>query len=469
MPQLVGQPCVRCGQPIVSLLVGGACPGCGKAVHHACRVPDEELDTPWHCSRCGCDPSALTRAGDEDRLPAAPAEVDGPFRPIHIPDIRRRRSFRQIAVRALVLLVLAGAVVGLCYAGYRWMQLNEIERLVRNGFEQQLNQKVTAINLKRTDTDVYSGTVTTVAGEEWDVTARVTPNQQIRWRVSPPKERAERDLREDMEKKLNKKVRSIELVRQADGRWSGTAELESGEQYDIREPDDDDSHLFVYEWNQATVEKWIRQHARDQFNDLLDTLSVTRQGPTRYTGKAVGKSGLHYTVSIIPLEKPVNGVRQARLVLAPRPDFYPRWASRKMEEQMGVKVKKITLAAQPAGHHSGQAVVDTGEVYEVRAGTPPAWRNSDRDGEVDCQWALSRSSYRTWASNSMEKKLKSKVESIQWKPGRDGVQVGIVHLADGRRYRARLETKKAEKKAGDEPLWPDLPNDEVGWKAQQLP
>jgi membrane associated rhomboid family serine protease len=39
------------------ILDGDFCPQCGQAVHHHCKCPDNQSNTPTHCSACGGDPS----------------------------------------------------------------------------------------------------------------------------------------------------------------------------------------------------------------------------------------------------------------------------------------------------------------------------------------------------------------------------------------------------------------------------
>ncbi len=469
MPQLVGQPCSRCGQPLASLLSGSICPGCGKAVHHACLAPDTEPDTLWHCSRCGGNPSSVPTPAGDDRLALAPSFDTVPEQPFQVPDLRRRRPLWKKAVLGLVLVLLGVGVVWLCYAGFRWSQRNEIERIVRKGFEEKTTQGVTAIHLQRQDDGHYAGTITTTAGEEWDVKAQVLPagrSRQVRWRARPPVERAERELQKDMEAKLNKKVVSIKLARQADGRLGGTAELQSGEVYDVREPSDDNSpYLFVYEWNQATVEKWVRQYAQDHHNDVLETLTLTRTGPSNYTGTASGKSGLDYRVAIVS----APGAKTQTLTMHPLPESLPRWVTREVERQMKLKVTKMTLTPQPGGHSAGQFVADSGLVYNVRAGTPPAWRKDHRADRPHWKVVLARSSWPTWVKNDLERTHGSKVRSLVFKPRPNGSQVGIARLADGATFWVVLEATKPKRKEGEENLWPDLPDEAPGYRIATRP
>jgi hypothetical protein len=473
MSPFVGQPCVRCGQTIASDLDGSVCAGCGRGVHHACRLADEQPDTLRHCSCCGGDPSSIPPLPGDDRLMPALPEADDLDRPLVIPDLRRHESARKKVLRAIVVIGLACVIIGLCVAGYRWMQHNEIERLVRQGFEQKVGQGVNAVQLKRTDEGNYAGTITTATGEEWHVTVRVTPmgsNKQIRWRARPPLARAESDLRKDMETKLNKKVRSLQLTRQEDGRFSGTAELESGEQFDVREGDENSPELLRYEWNQATVEKWIKQVAQERYNDTLRTLSVTRQGPTRYTGKATGTSGLQYDVSLLPMASRPGEATQVQLNLTVLPASLPGWVSRGLEKELKVKVKTITLKPHPDGHyHTGEAVCETGEVYELRAGTPPAWRNDARAGIPTWKAVLSPKGYPAWIRKGLEKTYRAKVKSLELKPLPNGNQEGIATLDDGRRFQVWLEKTKRDRKGEEEELWPDLGDEMLRWQSAPLP
>ncbi len=64
MPQLVGSLCAICGQPILSILHGDFCPGCGHAVHGECRAASADGAGPDRCATCGLD---LTVAGPPPR------------------------------------------------------------------------------------------------------------------------------------------------------------------------------------------------------------------------------------------------------------------------------------------------------------------------------------------------------------------------------------------------------------------
>jgi hypothetical protein len=470
MSDFVGQPCVRCGQSLASPLVGGPCPRCGNAVHHGCLGPDDEGGTPLYCARCGGTPPPGVPS--DDALTTAPVLDDRPEQPFGGPDIRLRRPWKKKVVVALVLLLAVGMLIGLGYAGFRWSQRRDVERVVRKGFEQHTSQSVSAIHLRRQDDGTYTGTVTTAAGEEWDVTARLIGTgrqEKVRWRARPPLERAERELRRDMEQKLNKPVRSIRLARQPDGRLGGTAELQSGEVYDVHEPDDDSPYLLVYEWNQATVEKWVRESARQRHNDVLDKVSLTRRGPSSYTGTASGASGLDYLITIVPDAPRRGGNGQARLTLHVVPESLPRWVSRGLEKQLEARVTKITLVPHPGGYFQGQAVLDSGLAYEVRAGTPPAWRNGPRADVPTWAAVLAPRSYTAWVKKGLEEVYRQKVRSLELKPRPGGNEVGIARLADRTTFWVVLEKAKRQRKEGEANLWPDLPDVALKWHIATRP
>jgi hypothetical protein len=398
----------------------------------------------------------LGQPAADDRLTETPACAAEPFRPIQVPDLRLRRPLRRRILTALGLIVLAGVVLGLGYAGFRWLQRKEVERVVRTGFTQQ---GVAAVHLERKGDGLYTGTLTTVLGEDWDVTARMGANRQITWRARPPLARFEADLRRDMESKLNKRVRSVKLVRQPDGRYAGLAEMESGEQFDVRE-ESDGPHLFVYEWNQATVEKWVHQVAGERYNDRLSSLALTRRGPTNYAGKASGTSGLEYDISIAPGGADAQGSKAIHLNIDAVPASFGRWVTLGLQKRLKIKVKKMTLTPQPGGYSTGQAISDKGEVYDIRAGTPPAWRKKGRFG-LAWQAALAPASYKTWLANTLEKVLLSKVKSLDLVPDRTNIY--IARLENDRRFEVALRTRKLAR-SDEEDLWPDLPHEEIAVK-----
>jgi hypothetical protein len=466
MSQLVGQPCSRCGQPLFSVLSGTACPGCGKAVHHGCLAFDEAQAAVGQCPRCGGSIDAVPGPPTDRELVAVPHYETTPESPFLVPDLRKRTSWRKKLLLAVALLVLGGVVVGLGFFGFRWLQRSDAERMVRKSFEDTTHQGVTAIHLERQDDGNYAGTITTTVGEEWDV--QVWPSgggrpREVRWLARPPIDRVERELRKELEKKFNKKVISIKLARQADGRAVGTAELQSGEVFDIRESGNEKTPGFTTEWTRATVEKWVREVARQQHDDVLDKLELTRHGTMNYTGKASGASGLDYRITIAPIDD-----KKHQLRLHPLPESLPRWVKWKVERQMKLKVAKVTLTPHPEGYSSGQLVTDKGLVYDVRAGVPPAWRKDHRADLLDLRMVPSPSAYAAWIKDDLQRKFGSKVRSLRLEQRPGGKQVGIARLADRTTLWVTV-VRKRRLKEGEEELWPDLPDEKVEYSSSTQP
>ncbi len=444
MSPIAGSECVRCAGPIADPLDAAVCPGCGQPVHHACRAAAGARPCP------GCEALA---AGVDTTTPQ-PSQAPLAYQ---VPDLRRRLTRRQKVRRALLLLVLVAGAAGLCFAGYRWWQRNRVERVVRQNFERQMHQGVASVHLPRVGPGAYQGTLTTTTGELWKVSVWAEPHNRFRWQLRPPLERTERQLREDVEQKMQKKVRSVKLTRGEDGRIQGLIETELGEQFDVRESGDETATPhFSYEWNRATVEKWIREHARRLRNDNLRSLSLTRTGPARYSGKAVGTSGIEYDVSIVPAPPEPGGVQKVRALLNPVPASYPLWVKRCLTDDYGLKVKTLKLAPHAGGYHAGQALTESGVVWAVRAGVPPARRNSP-DRDVVCAVAMSPASYETWARNTLGRQSKSKIVSLELRAYPDGEHIGTARLENGQRYHVRIEKKKADNAVGPEKDWPDLP------------
>jgi rhomboid protease GluP len=74
--QIVGQHCNRCGEVIDSTFDGEFCARCRLPMHHHCKQPDYEPDTPAHCSACGGNPSH--RMLRDHPLPHMPRPFDLP-------------------------------------------------------------------------------------------------------------------------------------------------------------------------------------------------------------------------------------------------------------------------------------------------------------------------------------------------------------------------------------------------------
>jgi hypothetical protein len=142
---------------------------------------------------------------------------------------------------------------------------------------------------------------------------------------------------------------------------------------------------------------------------------------------------------------------------------------RGLEQLQTSKVKSIELKPRTQGDHAGTATLTSGEVYDIRVGTPPAWRGTPQDGEITWRHALQSASYETWVRNAMEERYMEKVASIKLKRQINGEYGGTARLESGERFQVRVGELKKDRKNPPKREWPDLGPQQIELEAIPLP
>jgi hypothetical protein len=393
-----------------------------------------------------------------------PSGPVGDYQPVTVPDIRLstplwKQAICWLAGLAGLVLLVVGVV---WYSGWsaRWA----VERSVREHYEREKNTKVTSISLCYSE-GKYVGTLTTEDGVTLEVIAEVAggPGRgrviSCQTRYTPEGMKAL--FRADMEAQ-NQAVRSIDVREDAKGRYVALIALENGDEYDALWVEEGGKPEMRYFRAQSTIEKWIHREVSRVHDDLLTALRLTCHAPERYSGTARGESGLDYVVTVEP--SPENNTT-LRLKAHPPPEQYERWVRRGLEKTEGVKVKAITLAPRKEGDYAGLATLSTGLVYEVRAGVPPAWRGTPRDGQVIWDAAMSPRSYADWVRPGLEARYRAKLVSLKFKPNGAGEYVGVAVDERGGRYRVRVGPVKDAGAKTEASPWPDIGMGAIQWDA----
>jgi hypothetical protein len=115
---------------------------------------------------------------------------------------------------------------------------------------------------------------------------------------APSQADVERSIRNEMKSTLDVVIASIDLQKQGDGVYLGTATAENGDVYDVTTTPTKDNKV---EWNaipgQATVERLVRAGLETQLASKVTSLQLTKRGPGDYTGPAELASGVKVIVS----------------------------------------------------------------------------------------------------------------------------------------------------------------------------
>ena len=104
----------------------------------------------------------------------------------------------------------------------------EIEKSIRDEMKSQLNVVITSLDLKKQSDGSYTGSATAQNGDVYEVTTSPPKNNKIEWKAIPGQAMVERIVREGLEQRLSAKVTTLQLTRNGPGIYTGPAELATG-------------------------------------------------------------------------------------------------------------------------------------------------------------------------------------------------------------------------------------------------
>jgi hypothetical protein len=102
-----------------------------------------------------------------------------------------------------------------------------IEKSIRETMKSQQGVNITSIDLKKQADGTYVGTATAENGDVYDVTTSPAGNKGIEWKALPGQAMVEKRVREGLEQQLGK-VKSLQLTKHGPGTYEGPAELTTG-------------------------------------------------------------------------------------------------------------------------------------------------------------------------------------------------------------------------------------------------
>jgi len=106
---------------------------------------------------------------------------------------------------------------------------SDIEKSIKEEMKSKLNVNITAVNLMKQGDGSYIGTATADNGDVYDVTTGPPQRSKIEWRAYS----AQATLREGMRTQLKVNVTSMALSKQGDGSYVGTATTDEDDVYDV--------------------------------------------------------------------------------------------------------------------------------------------------------------------------------------------------------------------------------------------
>lgn len=128
------------------------------------------------------------------------------------------------AVFACLLAVIAG-----CSAGK-----TDMEKSVKQEMKTALNVEITAVSLTKQSDGGYSGTATAANGDTYDVTATAPSSDgRFEWKAVVTQSTVERMLRDHLKTTMTIEVSALDLKKQPDGGYTGTANAANGDTYEV--------------------------------------------------------------------------------------------------------------------------------------------------------------------------------------------------------------------------------------------
>ena len=126
------------------------------------------------------------------------------------------------------MLLLIPALFLALFASGCGVSQADIEKSVREGMKTKLSVDVASIDLKKQENGSYLGTATAQTGDVYDVVTVPPKDNKVEWNAIPGQAMVEKTVRTGLETQLSTKVKSLQLTKSAPGTYSGPAELESG-------------------------------------------------------------------------------------------------------------------------------------------------------------------------------------------------------------------------------------------------
>lgn len=378
MAQLVGRVCHICKRTIEVAPLALWCGKCGKPVHEDCLSPtDPSNDNLDRCPRCGVElrlhipPAGSKMVANGEASPSPDSSDVSELRPASRTSARKTGRASGIVG---VLFVLA--IVGIFFYLNFGDSTSKVEKSVQQGMKDQFGIQVKSVKLEKQPDGTYKGKAIEENGEEWDILNVTLNGNEVKWIQRPPLAQVDRHVRQSMETQFKIRLNSLDLKKQADGNFQGTATSDLGIQYDVWEgfvPGIQETILLANP-SRSNFELWIRHEAEAALQTKISSIQLNPQPNGNVHGTFLNAGGLKYDVRI---GTPPGEVWNLNDPSIPRsiswqasisPDSYVDWARAGMEEQLKIRVQSIELKKQPDGIYRGTAESTTGAKYAVEVG-----------------------------------------------------------------------------------------------------
>lgn len=109
-----------------------------------------------------------------------------------------------------------------------------IERSIRDEMKKSMNVEISAINLAKQPDGGYTGTATASNGDAYDVHVNAAQGNRTEWKAVPSQAMLEKQVSTEIAKQVGSPVQSMALTKTGFGSYTGTATLANGQKMDVR-------------------------------------------------------------------------------------------------------------------------------------------------------------------------------------------------------------------------------------------
>lgn len=115
---------------------------------------------------------------------------------------------------------------------------------------------------------------------------------------APSQEAIEKSIRDEMKSTMKVEVKSIDIKKQEDGSYIGTATAENGDTYDITtEKPDQGKIAWKATPSKTTLERMMSEIVTNQLNLKVKSLNLDKKEGLNYSGMAESQEGLKFTLT----------------------------------------------------------------------------------------------------------------------------------------------------------------------------
>lgn len=167
----------------------------------------------------------------------------------------------------------------------------DVEQSVRGEMQTKMGIELSALDLAKQPDGSYTGTATVVNGDVYEVAVDPPGSGRIKWRAVATQATIERMLRDHLEGNLHLNVKTMEVKKQPDGSYAGTATATNGDVYELTAGATSQGSVLNALVAQPTVERMVKEEIEKKLKAQVKSFNLTRHAPCNFTGTATLTNG----------------------------------------------------------------------------------------------------------------------------------------------------------------------------------